>query len=218
MNQTGLKSLVIVGAGGFGREVAWLVQEINEQKPEWNFFGFVDDYSTGQTVEGYPILGNMEWLLAQPLKPYVVCAVGDPRIRRKLVKPLSNAGFPFATLIHPSVKMSKYVQIGKGSMICAGVIITTNIVIGEHCLLNLGCFVGHDTTVGDYASMMPGTNIAGDVEIGEGSYYGLNSCVINQVKVGEWSIIGAGATVTKDIPPYSLAVGVPAKPIRTISI
>ena len=207
--------LVIIGAGGFGREVAWLVDEINQRQPTWEFLGLVDDFASGHTVEGYPVLGKTEDLVQMSPRPAVVCAIGDPVTRKKLVRRYAELGFSFATLVHPSVLRSRYVKIGEGSVICAGTILTTNVSIGAHSILNLNCKVGHDSVLGPFSSLMPATNIAGEVRIGEGCYFGLNSCVINRVSVGEWTIIGAGATVVNDIPSRVVAVGVPAKPIKT---
>lgn len=207
--------LVIIGAGGFGREVAWLVEDINRHKPTWDFLGFVDDSVSGQTVEGYRILGKTDDLVQMRPRPSIVCAIGDPVTRKRLVTKYAGLGFRFATLIHPSVSHSRYVEVGEGSIICAGTVLTTNVKIGAHSILNLNCKVGHDSILGPFSSLMPATNIAGEVRIGEGCYFGLNACVINRVSVGEWTIIGAGAAVVNDIPPRVVAVGVPAKPIKT---
>lgn len=209
-----MKRLVIVGAGSFAREVAWLVEEINKVEPEWEFLGFVDDSVTGETIEGYKVLCSVKELGRLSPRPMLVCAIGNPTTRKKIVEPLEEQGYQFATLVHPSVIMSRYVQIGHGSIICAGTILTTNIHIGKHCILNLNCKVGHDTRLGDYASLMPATNLAGNVTVGEGCYFGLNSAAINDLSIGEWSVIGAGAVVVKDIPLRVVAVGVPARPIR----
>jgi len=211
-----MKGIAIVGAGGFGREVAWLIEEINAVSPEWSLIGFLDDSATGSTIEGYPILGPIDDIAGLDQDVYLTCAIGDSRLRKRLVARLENTGHRFATLVHPSVQKSRYVVIGEGSTICAGTILTTNISIGKHCLLNLDCKVGHDSTLGDFTSCMPAVNIAGDVIIEEGCYFGLNACVINQKRVGEWSVIGAGAVVVKDIPAKSLAVGVPATPIKVL--
>ncbi len=210
-----MEPLVIVGAGGFGREVAWLVEEINRNNPTWQFVGFVDDRATGHTVEGHPVLGTIEDLTTIRPRPRIVCAIGDPVVRKTVVERCAQLGLNFATLVHPSVHRSKYVEIGEGSIICAGTILTTNVRIGPHSILNLGCKVGHDSTLGCFSSLMPATNIAGEVSIGDGCYFGLNACVINRVTIGEWSIIGAGAAVVNDIPPRVVAVGVPAKPIKS---
>ncbi|MEA4883834.1 MAG: acetyltransferase [Clostridia bacterium] len=211
-----MKRIAIVGAGGFGREVAWLIEEINVASPEWSLLGFLDDGATGTTVEGQPVLGPIDHVGELDQDVYVACAIGDPRLRKRLVDKLQQFHRRFATLIHPSVRKSQHVAIGEGSIICAGTILTTNISIGKHCLLNLDCKVGHDSILGDFTSCMPAVNIAGDVIIEEGCYFGLNACVINRKRVGGWSVIGAGAAVVKDIPARTVAVGVPATPIKTL--
>ncbi len=211
-----LKPLVIVGAGGLGREVAWLVADINRQKPEWNCLGFVDDGVQGNTVEGYPVHGSVEHLFNMSPDIWTVVAIADSRVRRKLIRQIQEQGRKLATLVHPSVSMSDYVNIGAGSIICSGTVITTNISLGQAVIINLGCFIGHDTELQDYVSLMPAANLAGEIRVGEGCYFGLNSCVINRTTIGEWSVIGAGATVVDDIPAYSLAVGVPARVIKKV--
>jgi sugar O-acyltransferase (sialic acid O-acetyltransferase NeuD family) len=211
-----MKPLIIVGAGGFGREVACLVNDINQQRLEWNLLGFVDDEDIKQTSESFPVIGVIDSICNLDPKPWVVIAIADTKLRKKLANRLGKMNIPLATLIHPSVIRSEYINIGEGTIICAGVIITTNVRIGSHCIINLGSLIGHDTVLGDYTSMMPGTNLAGEVSVGEGCYFGLNSCVINRTTIGEWSVIGAGATVVDDIPAYSVAVGVPARVIKKV--
>ncbi len=208
------RPLVIIGAGGFGREVAWLVDEINCDEPTWELLGFVDDYSSGVTVEGFDVLGGLEKLLSIRPRPNVVCAIGDPVVRRAVVERYAEHGFEFITLMHPTVRSSRFVEIGPGSVVCAGSILTTNVRIGRHSILNLNCKVGHDSVLGAFSSLMPATNIAGEVRVGDGCYFGLNAAVINQVSIGDWTTIGAGAVVVNDIPSHVVAVGVPAKPIR----
>lgn len=210
------RPLVIVGAGGFGREVAWLVEDINRSHPTWELLGFVDDQAAGRTVEGYPILGDRSYLATLSPRPWVVCSVGDPRVRRRVVDVLSAEGYQFATLVHPSVCMSRFVKIGPGSVVSAGSVLSTNVSVGDHVILELGCRVAHDSVLGDFASLMVGANIAGEVEVGAGCFIGAGATVINRVSVGEWSIVGAGAAVVKDIPPRVVAVGVPARPIKTL--
>lgn len=216
MNQDNIKPLIIVGAGGLGREVAWLVAEINKIKPEWNLLGFIDDGVNGMTVEGYPVLGNVDSLFHMQPFPWVVVAIANASIRKQIVGRIQQCNIPLATLIHPSVQISRFVKIAAGSIICAGSVLTTNISIGLASILNLNCLIGHDTILEDFVSLMPGVNVAGEVVLGEGVYMGLNACVINRKSIGEWSIIGAGAAVVCDIPSYSLAVGVPARVVKTV--
>ncbi|NSW84590.1 MAG: acetyltransferase [Syntrophothermus sp.] len=210
------KPLVIVGAGGFGREVAWLVQDINRQNSEWELLGFVDDKGPGITVEGIPILGPTSYIFELNPVPWVALAIADAKIRYRLMQEVQARGIEMASLVHPSVIMSDFNDIGSGSIICAGTIITTNVKLGRASIVNLGCFVGHDTVLGDCVSMMPATNLAGEVKVGTGTYFGLNACVINRKTVGEWCVIGAGAVVVDDIPANSLAVGVPARVIKKL--
>ena len=209
-----LKPLVIIGAGGLGREVAWLVGDINRQKREWDLIGFVDDGVQGKTPEGYPVLGTLDYFFALPSYPWVVVAIADSAVRKAITQRLHSNGINIANLIHPSVSMSDYVQIEPGTIICSGAVVTTNVSLGQASIINPNCFIGHDTVLEDFVSLMPAAKLAGEVKVGEGCYFGLNSCVINRTNIGKWSIIGAGATVISDIPDYSVAVGVPARVIK----
>lgn len=212
-----MEQLVIAGAGGLGREVAWLVEDINRTHPEWGFVGFVDDMANAATVEGYPVLGPISSVLEMSPRPRVVIAIADSKNRLRIATDLFKGGIQLATIVHPSAKLSQYVRIGEGSIICANAVLTTNIELGRSCIVNPGCFVGHDTALKDYVSLMPCVRVAGEVEVGTGCFLGIGSCVINRTRIGEWSLIGAGATVVDSIAPYSLAVGVPARVIRDLS-
>lgn len=206
--------LIIIGAGGLGREVAWLVEDINEDSRTFEFLGFLDD-SVQDTPEGYPILGTTEdWLKRPEPGVHVVCAVGNPLARYEIVREFASRHIPFATLIHPTVRRSRWVEFGPGTIVCVNTSFTTNVRVGAHALFNPDCTVGHDVDVADFSSLMPGVHISGDVVLGEGTYFGVGSVVINKVKVGAWSIVGAGAVVTRDVPAGVVTVGVPAKPIK----
>lgn len=209
-----MKDIIIVGAGGFGREVAWLIEEINKINNEWNIIGFVDDNEKIQNTEmnGYKIVGNIEWLKEQKLN--VVCAIGDPLIKKVVIEKLQHSKNTYPVLIHPSVIYSQQVTFGEGSIICAANIITTNIEIGKHVIINLDCTIGHDAKLGDYTTVLPSVNISGFVETDECVSIGTGTAVIQGVKIGANSIIGAGAVVVKNIQANCTAVGAPAKPIK----
>lgn len=211
-----LKPLIIVGAGGLGREVAWLVEDLNKVDLQWEFLGFLDDGVTGPTVEGYPVLGSISTLLHINPIPWVVVAITNSAVRKRIITRIQQNDIPLATLVHPSIHSSGYVTIGKGSIVCAGSVLTTNIELGLASVVNPNCFIGHDTVLQDYVSLMPGVHVAGEVTLGEGTYMGIHSCIINRMEIGEWSTIGAGATVVNDIPAHSLAVGVPARVIKNL--
>lgn len=210
-----MKDLYIIGAGGFGREVAWLVERINEVNPTWNIKGFIDDNeSLWGGVEGeYPVLGGCEYLNSLS-NVYVVCAVGAAKIRKIIIDKLKKSDVKFATLIDPSVLVSKRVEIGEGSIICAGTIITVDIKIGNHVIINLDCTIGHDDVIEDYVTIYPSVNVSGNVLIGECSELGTGMQIIQGKKVAPNTIIGAGAVVVKDCAESGTYVGSPAKRIK----
>ncbi|PIC90892.1 transferase [Sporosarcina sp. P21c] len=209
-----MKDIVIVGAGGFGREVAWLIERINEVKAEWNLIGFVDDNEEiqGKEVNGYKVLGNIEWLNNQEL--YVANAIGDPIVKKKVIERLNHSKNIYPVLVDPNVICSDRVTLGEGSIICAGTIITVNIKVGNHVIVNLDCTIGHDAVLGDYSTILPSVNISGFANIGECVSIGTSSAVLPSVSIGENTIVGAGAVVVKDLPANCTAVGAPAKAIK----
>lgn len=209
-----MKDIVIIGAGGFGREVAWLIEDINKVSEEWNIVGFVDDNETilGEVINGYKVVGNVEWLKRQKLN--VVNAIGDPIIKQKMINRLEGSKNQYPVLIHPSVIFSDKVTIGEGSIICAGNIITVDVEIGRHVIINLSCTIGHDAIIGNYTTILPGVNVSGFAKIGECSSIGTGTAIIQHVTIGHNTIIGAGSVVIKDLPADCTAVGVPARPIK----
>jgi sugar O-acyltransferase (sialic acid O-acetyltransferase NeuD family) len=212
-----MKKIAIIGAGGFGREVKMLIDQINENKVVYEFMGYYDDnIPKGSIVNGFKVLGSINQLLQVDYNLEIVISIADPKIKKKIYETLKfNSLLNFPSLIHPNVLIGKdEVIIGYGCVICASNIITVNIVIGNFVIFNLGCTVGHDTKIGDYSSFMPSVNISGEVIISEKVYVGTGAKIINQIEIGENSIIGAGAVVSKSIPSNCTAVGVPAKPVK----
>lgn len=212
-----LKDLYIVGAGGFGREVAWLVERINHVNPEWSLKGFIDDNKVlhGTKEGGYFVVGGCDYLEKLSHTAWVVCAVGAAKIRKKIIKKLNTiSNVSFATLIDPSVIKSERVTVQEGSIICAGTILTVDIVIGKHVIINLDCTIGHDDVIHDFVTIYPSVNVSGNVSVEECAELGTGMQVIQGRKIGKESIVGAGAVVVRDIPPKCTAVGSPAKPIK----
>lgn len=211
-----MKNIVIIGAGGFAREVAWLIEDINLKHNSWKLIGYIDENLNNKDIvlNGYKVLGDFNNIEVSDKDIYYVCAVGDTSIRKELSKKAEKIGLKPATLIHPSVIISKYVKIREGTIICAGNIITVNVEIGNNVIINLDCTVGHDVEIKDYVTILPGVNISGNVILEEGSNIGTGAAIIQGKKVGENSIIGAGAVVVKDIPHNCTAVGCPAKVIK----
>lgn len=208
-----LNDLIIVGAGGFGREVAWLVERINAQNPTWNLLGFLDDTAekANTIIGGYPVLGKIDTAHMYP-DAYFVCAIAASKGRRSVINRMGDV--KYTTLIDPSVLISNRVTIGEGTIICAGAIITVDISIGKHVIINLDCTVGHDAILNDYVTLYPSVNISGTTNIGACSEMGTGTQIIQGKNIGFGSIVGAGAVVVRDIPEKCTAVGTPAKPIK----
>jgi sugar O-acyltransferase (sialic acid O-acetyltransferase NeuD family) len=211
------KKIAVYGAGGFGLEVAMLIEQINELKHEWELVGFFDDaIEEDKIINGYPVLGSIDKLNQWDSELWIVFALGIPKTKKRVCKKITNKKIFYPILKHPTVITGRkdYVTIGEGSIICAGTIITTNISIGRHVILNLACTVGHETKIGDFSSFMPTCNVSGEVKIGEATFWGTGAKVINRKTIGNDAIIGAGAVVTTDIPAAATAVGIPAKVIK----
>lgn len=211
-----MKDLIIIGAGGFGREVKMLIDQINKAKKSFNILGFVDDnQELPPIINGIPLLGTLAKLKEGYKDIGIVFGIGDPKTKASLVKWLGHEYFSYPTLIHPNVCIgSDDVLIQRGCVICAGTIITCNIKIQEFTTINLCCTIGHDTIINAFCSMMPGVNVSGEVVIHEKAYIGTGAKIINQVEIGENVIIGAGAVVSKSLPPNCTAVGIPARAIK----
>ena len=212
-----MKDIAIFGVGGFGREVLALIKDINKVEPTWNIVGFFDDgCEKGVMVNGYPNLGKTEDLNKWEMPLNIAVSIGSPVIKKKILDKITNPLVEYPTLIHPTVWIGDkdFVEIGKGCIICAGNMITTNIKIEDFVILNLECTVAHDTIIKNYAAFMPSVNISGEVVIGEGVYVGTGAKIINQLEIGDYTIVGAGAVVSKTLPSHCTAVGVPAKPIK----
>ena len=208
--------LVIFGAGGFGRELHQIVEDLNENKKVWNFIGFLDGDTQiiGKEVHDYPILGNTEWLEKHP-QTSVVVSIGKPAIRKKIVQQITKMGHSrFARLIHPTAWIGNRVEIGMGTVILAGALISTDIQVGCHAIINRNCTIGHDVFIDDFVTIAPSANITGSTHVGEGCDLGSACTFVNGASIGKWSVVGAGAVVPKDLPPNITAVGVPAKAIK----
>ncbi len=208
------KKIVIVGAGGLGRETVALIRQINAQNPVWDPVGFLDDQKPiGQLVGGLPILGRTSETVPSGEHWYVL-AIGDPRIKENLIARFQG-NIHFGTLIHPTVVVAEAssVSIGQGCILAAGAKITTEISIGNHVLINLNVTIGHNSTLGDCSSIMPGANIAGDIKIGTAVLIGSGAAIINRSVIGDRAKVGAGAVVMDPVPADATAVGVPAKVI-----
>ena len=209
-----MKKIVIIGAGAFSREVLWLIQEINEDKKEWEVLGFLDDNSEniGKIIHGKPVLGKIEDLKNLSKDVYSIITIANGDVREKIVNQYRDR--KFATLIHPNIKIDSSNFIGEGTIICSGNIITVDVNIGKHVIVNLSCTIGHDTIIDDYVTIFPGVNISGGVQIGKNSSIGTGTAILQYLEVGKNVTLGSLSNVIRNIPDYCTAVGNPAKVIK----
>lgn len=209
-----MKPLIIVGAGGFAREVLWLARRLKR-----DIAGFLvdDDALQGQLINDVPVIGkSMDW--PHHSDTSLVVAIGAPRARMSVVTRMKALGEPdFSTLIDPAAVIGDRVTIMPGSMICAGVICTTDIRIGEHVILNLNSTVGHDAVFRDFVTVAPNASISGNVVLGTGTEVGTGAALREKVVVGDGALVGMGSVVTRDVEPNTVMVGNPARQIRTLA-
>lgn len=213
-----MKRLVIWGSGGHGREVLELVADLNQRRPTWEVCGWLDDQAArhGLEVAGLRVLGGVDWW--QPgFDGEVIVAVGDSQARARIVERLAMlTSLRYATLVHPSARLGRGVEVGEGAMIFAGVLTTVDARIGAHAIVNLGVSISHDCSVGDFATLGPGVRLAGAAQVGRGCNLGMQSSVLPGCEVGDFSIVGAGATVTRSLPSGVVAYGTPARVVRRL--
>lgn len=205
-----MNDIVIIGASGFGREVAWLI----ENSDGWNVKGFVDDNKDleNKSVNEHPVLGTLDYLLNIEEKTNVVVAIGNPQIRRNIVTKLqSNKKISFPNIVDKDVVIDKTISLGIGNIICKGSILTTNIEIGNFNHINLSCTVGHDVYFHDYITIYPGVNISGNVVINDYVEVGTGTKIIQGKSIVRDTVIGAGSVVVKDIFDSGTYVGVPVR-------
>lgn len=204
-----MKKIAIIGAGGFAREVLWLIADLDLASNVGGFFES-DDIWKERTVSDIPVL-PVSRLESNGWE--AVIAVGSSAARRSIRDSLpSDLHYP--TYIHPSVQRSKRIQIGQGTVICAGSILTCDITIEQHVHLNLGTTVGHDCHLGQFVTTAPSVNISGNCTLGELTYIGTNACLREGLHVPAGTTIGMGAVVVSNIDEAGIYVGNPAKQLR----
>lgn len=204
--------LLIFGAGGFGREVAWLARQCWGDRIDLCFMVDRPEFLVSE-VGGIPVrmLGDC----TSQSGTYYVVAVGDPTLREAAASACEAHGLSATTLVHPRAEASDSVVAGAGTVICAGSILTVDIALGAHVQVHVGCTVGHDVKVGDCSTLSPGAHVAGNVSIGRGVFIGTGANIINghagrPLVIGDAAVVAAGACVTSSVEPGAMVAGVPA--------
>lgn len=210
-----MNDIVIIGAGGFGKEIAWLIDRINSREKKFNLLGFIDDnLPLGHKVSKYKVLGTInELTLLKNID--IAIAVGNSEVRSHIVSRLKKLGqYNFPNLVDPSVIYGNALSFGEGNIICAGSILTVDYSFGNFNIVNLDCTIGHDTLLGDFITLYPSVNISGNCFLGNCIEIGTGSQIIQGLKIGDNCIIGAGSVIVKEATRNATIVGVPGKVIK----
>ena len=212
------KKLVLLGAGGFGREVAASILPLMDQRETpYELIGFIDDgeqYHAGMMIDGYPLLGGQDWLLDHKDDVFCTCTVGCAKIRAAIQRNLTKQGVRFVTLIGKRVYIASDSVIGPGSVIYGRVRVSVNCKIGAGVVLNDSVSLGHDVTIGDYTSIMPGTGISGGCVIGKEVDIGGHAYIVPGRKIGDGARIAAGSIVFTNVKAGTTVLGNPAKRMK----
>jgi sugar O-acyltransferase (sialic acid O-acetyltransferase NeuD family) len=214
VSQTPKKILIL---GSTAPEVAKTLNSIRESgNDNISLLGYLDDNRSrwGIRFLGQEVLGGTELLSHEHRDAWVVNNVASTMQARKRVwHKLDSMGVDSYTVVHPGIDTAQ-AEIGTGSVVQDGVILSPGVHIGRHCLINIGAIVAHESIVEDVCFLGPGAILNGRVHIGEGSFLGAGCIILPNIVVGEGSVVGAGAVVIRDVPPYSTVVGCPAKVIK----
>ena len=217
-----LQRIVVVGAGGFAREVRWLIEEINRAASTrtFQFLGYVvsDLARVSEHDSVAEILGDYRWLDEHAHEvDALTIGIGTPgarlRVGADLSRRLPKLAWPL--LVHPTAIFDRGTcHLGDGTIVCAGVNGTVNVTLEPFAMVNLACTLGHEAVVRGGAVLNPTVNISGGVEVGKGVLVGTGAQILQYVRIGDGATIGAGAVVTKNVPPGETWIGVPAKPLK----
>ena len=206
-----MSALVIVGAGGLGREVLQYARDAAAAGQGPDVKGFLDDNqgALDRFQLGVDVLGPIDD--SELLSGDVVIAVGDPLMRHRLRQAVTDAGGTLTSVIHPAAWIAPSATLGDGCIVAPGAFIGVDAQIGRNVVVNALVSVGHDCTVGDDSSLSPHAALSGNSHVGEAVLLGTHATLMPGIAVGEGSRVAVAACVSTDLPAGSLAAGNPAK-------
>jgi sugar O-acyltransferase, sialic acid O-acetyltransferase neuD family len=212
-----MKKIAIIGSGGFGREVACLINAINEKSKEWDFIGFFDDVKDiGYENEYGKVLGRIKDLNSYPESLAVVIAIAKPSAIEVIVKSITSPNIYFPNLIAPDIIFfdKNNMSLGQGNIIGFGCSISCNVRIGNFNIFNCFISIGHDTKIGDYNAVMPSTKISGDITIGDRNFFGASSVILEKLTIGNDTTIGANSLIFRNTKDKNTYIGNPASIVK----
>lgn len=205
-----IKKIVIYGAGGLGREIYELIDEVNK----YNILGFLDDVIINNKVSvNIPILGGIEFLHNIEYPIGVVFAIADVYVKQNIYKKILqiNKGHYFPIVIAKNSYVSKRAMLSEGTIVGRYCSVSTSVQLGKLVFLNTKCDIGHDSIIGDFCSLMPSVNVSGNVSVGQRTLIGVQSAILQRIKIGSDVTVGMGSKVMTDVPDNCTVMGYPAK-------
>lgn len=213
-----MEDIAIIGCGGFGKEVACIINKINEVQPKWRFVGFFDNnVDAGTEISHFGQVIGHEKLLNLWKKPInVAIAIGNPLILKKVAQNIKNPNIKFPNIIHPDVYFAdpKSLKIGIGNVVTRGCTFSCDVSVGDFNQMNSLSALAHDVVVGSFNVFMPLSRISGEVRIGSNNFFGISSVILQGVEIGDNTRIGAGSIVIRKTKDGNLYMGNPATRVK----
>ena len=203
------RDVIVIGAGGHGRELADIVQAVAANDSSVELLGIVDDATADRLLLarcGFRFLGSTEAITQRDVDIHI--GVGDPTIRQRLDHRLDR---PASPLVHPTATIGTGCELADGAVLAQGVVVTTNVSIGRHTHLNINSSISHDCRLGSYVTVSPGVTITGTVTVADRAFIGAGATILPGITIGADAIVGAGAVVTQDVPAKTTVTGIPAR-------
>jgi len=198
--------MILYGASGHAKVICSIL-ESNEIAIQ----GIFDDNALVSRLDEYLSLGKYDANILSNEK--LIISIGDNKIRMEVAKKIKH---DFASVSHGLSIIDRLTSIGVGTVVFHNVVIQRGTQVGNHVIINTNASIDHDCIIEDFVHISPNSTLCGNIRIGVGTQVGAGATIIPNLKIGKWCKIGAGAVVTKDIPDYSVVVGVPGKIIKTL--
>jgi len=201
--------LIIIGASGHGKVAADIALKMNQ----WKTLAFLDDNETISNCMGYPVIGKTNDFSLYVKDSDLFVAIGNNKTRETLFSNIEKVNGNLVTLIHPNAVIGSQVEVGKGSVIMAGVVINPSTTIGQGCVINTSSSIDHDNVIGDFVHISPGAHLAGSIVLGNRTWVGIGATIIHNISINEDVVIGAGAVIIKSIEKSGTYIGAPGRKI-----
>ncbi len=208
------KHYIVVGGGGFGREVACWVMDLASRGGGGRVVGFLDDdvKNTAGFPPGVAYLGGID-SYAPRAEEELLLSIGDPKIKQRIVAKLKGRGAHFASLAHPTVVIALTATLGEGVVLCPYAVVSANAQVGDFVTVNICSSVGHDVRIGAFSTLSAHDDLTGGVLLAERVMVGSGARVLPGVHVGADAVIGAGAVVVRNVAAGTTVYALPAKPL-----